>query len=149
MYLYLLCPRASLSSRLKPCKNSLLSQWTSGYLLNHSLLFTQPVYLGTHSRPVKSPGGPASPFIPLGPLSPLCPLGPLFPRGPGAPCNPRFLSSPLVPLGPCLPGRQRTVGVVVLDDDVLKQFPGKPGGPGKPDKPRGPYKMNENGRSWK
>ena len=63
VYLYLLCPRASLSSTLKTCENSLLSQWTSGYFSNHSLLFTQLVHWGTHSRSEEFPGGPMSPFF--------------------------------------------------------------------------------------
>ena len=63
VYLYLLCPRASLSSTLKTCENSLLSQWTSEYFSNHSLLFTQLVHWGTHSRSEKFPGCPMSPFF--------------------------------------------------------------------------------------
>ena len=138
VYLYLLCPRASLFSRLKPCKNSLLSQCTLGYLSNHSLLFTQLVYRGKHSRSGKLPGGPMSPFFPGGPPLPKFPRGPLFPRDPGGPGNPRFPLSPLFPLRPCLPSPQNTVGVVVLDGADLTQLPGRPGRPGIPDGPRSP-----------
>lgn len=140
VYLNLLWPRALFSSRLNPCKNSLLSQWTSGCSLNQSTLSTHPVYRGRQVSPAKSPGGPGSPIFPGGPWLPLLPLDPLFPLVPWGPCEPRFPVSPLAPLLPGLPGKQNTGGIVVFDEDGVTQFPGIPGGPCKPEGPRGPWK---------
>ena len=94
VYLYLLCPRASLSSRLKPWKNSLLPQWTSGYLSNYSLLFI--------------PGGPVSPFFLEGLRCPYFLVG--LEAHAWWPSNPRLPLSPLIALRPCLIGTQNTVG---------------------------------------